>query len=103
MCLLGIKKTRTTSLHPQSDQVERQHRKILNYLSKYISENEKDWNEWIFMCLLACRTFKHEATGATPAKLYFARDLRLYHLIRYEVVFRMERKNLKGAVFKVKN
>jgi len=77
MCLLGIKKTRTTPLYPQFDgQVERQHRTI-NYLSKYISENQKDWDEWILMCLLACRTSKHESTGATPAELYFARDLRL--------------------------
>jgi len=29
------------------------------------------------MCLLACRTSKHESTGDTPAELYFARDLRL--------------------------
>jgi len=29
------------------------------------------------MCLLACRTSKHESTGVTPAELYFARDLRL--------------------------
>lgn len=43
MNLLGIKKTRTTALHPQSDgQVERQHQTIINYLAKYISENQKD-------------------------------------------------------------
>jgi len=29
------------------------------------------------MCLLTCRTSKHESTGATLAELYFARDLRL--------------------------
>ncbi|KMQ83432.1 integrase core domain protein, partial [Lasius niger] len=35
MRLLGIKKTRTTALHPQSDgQVERQHQTIINYLAK---------------------------------------------------------------------
>lgn len=48
MRLLGIKKTRTTALHPQSDgQVERQHQTITNYLAKYISENQKDWDRWI--------------------------------------------------------
>jgi len=76
MCLFGIKKTRTTSLHPQSE-VERHHRTILNYLSKYFLENQKDWDEWIPIYLLAYRTSKHEFTGATPAELYFARDLRL--------------------------
>lgn len=29
------------------------------------------------MYLLAYRSSKHEATGASPAELYFARDLRL--------------------------
>ncbi|XP_071580822.1 uncharacterized protein [Temnothorax nylanderi] len=57
MNLLGIRKTRTTALHPQSDgQVERQHQTIVNYLAK---------------------SSKHETTEVTPAELYFARDLRL--------------------------
>jgi len=77
-CALGIKKTRTSALHPQSDgQVERQHQTILNYLAKFISENQRDWDRWIPMCLLAYRSSKHETTGVTPAELYFARDLRL--------------------------
>lgn len=42
MRLLGIKKTRTTAFHPQSDEVKRQHQTIINYLAKYISENQKD-------------------------------------------------------------
>lgn len=76
--LLGIRKTRTTALHPQSDgQVERQHQTIINYLAKFISENQKDWERWIPMYLLAYRTSKHETTGVTPSELYFARDLRL--------------------------
>jgi len=77
-CALGIKKTRTSALHPQSDgQVERQHQTILNYLAKFISENQRDWDRWIPMYLLAYRSSKHETTGVTPAELYFARDLRL--------------------------
>ena len=76
--LLGIRKTRTTALHPQSDgQVERHHQTILNYLAKFVSEDQKDWDNWIPMFLLAYRSSKHEATGASPAELYFARDLRL--------------------------
>ena len=76
--LLGIRKTRTTALHPQSDgQVERHHQTILNYLAKFVSEDQKDWDNWIPMFLLAYCSSKHEATGASPAELYFARDLRL--------------------------
>lgn len=38
MSLLRIKKTRTTTLHPQSDgQVERQYQTIVNYLAKFVS------------------------------------------------------------------
>lgn len=77
MRLLGIKKTRTTPLHPQSDgQVERQHQTIMNYLAKYVSENQKD-SLGIPMFLLAYRSSKHETTGMIPAELYFARHLRL--------------------------
>jgi len=76
--LLGMKKTRTTALHPQSDgQVERQHQTIINYLAKFIAENQKDWDQWIPMFLLAYRSSKHETTGVTPAELYLGRDLQL--------------------------
>ncbi|XP_071576157.1 uncharacterized protein [Temnothorax nylanderi] len=38
------------SLHPQSDgQVERQHQTITNFLAKFVSENQKDWDRWIPM------------------------------------------------------
>jgi len=76
--LLGIRKTKTTALHPQSDgQVERQHQTIISYLAKFISENQKDWDRWIPMFLLAYRSSKHESTGIIPAELYLGRELRL--------------------------
>jgi len=78
MKLLGIKKTRTTPLHPQSDgQVERQHRTIVNYLAKFVSENQRDWDRWIPMYLLAYRSSKHEVTGLTPSELLLGRELKL--------------------------
>jgi len=36
--LLGIKKTKITPLHPQSNVVERRHQTVVNYLAKFISE-----------------------------------------------------------------
>lgn len=76
--LLGIKKTRTTPLHPQSDgQVERQHQTILDYLSKFVAENQKDWDEWIPMFLLAYRSSKHESTGISPSEVIFGKDIYL--------------------------
>ncbi|KAK2579103.1 hypothetical protein KPH14_008502 [Odynerus spinipes] len=75
--LLGIRKTRTTALHPQSDgQVERQHQTILDYLSKYIQENQKDWDRWITLFLLSYRASTDETTGMTPTEMYIRQDLR---------------------------
>jgi len=76
--ILGIKKTRTTPFHPQSNgQVERQHRTLLDYLAKFISENQKDWDRWVSLGLLAYRSFKHKATGFTPSELFLGRGIRL--------------------------
>ncbi|GBL74328.1 hypothetical protein AVEN_76115-1 [Araneus ventricosus] len=45
--LLGILKTRTTALHPESDgMVERFKRMILNHLSLFVSKNQTDWNNY---------------------------------------------------------
>lgn len=74
--LLGIRKTRTTPLHPQSDgQAERQHQTIINFLAKFVSENQKDWDRWVAMFLLAYRSSKHETTGVSPAELCYGRNL----------------------------
>jgi transposase InsO family protein len=76
--LLGIRKTRATPLHPQSNgQVERQNRTILEYLSKYITDNQKDWDRWVSLYLLAYRSSIHTTTGVTPAEMYTGTDLRL--------------------------
>lgn len=89
--LLGINKTRTTPLHPQSDsQVERQHRTILSYLTKFISENQKDWDRWISMFLLAYRSSKHETIGVSPSEVIFGRDILPLDLLRGSPLQEME-------------
>ena len=76
--LLGIRKIRATPLHPQSNgQVERQYRTILEYLSKYITDNQKDWDRWVSLYLLAYRSSVHVTTGVPPAEMYTGTDLRL--------------------------
>lgn len=79
MCdIMGMKKTQTTPLHPQSDgMVERFNRTILNHLSVFVSRNQRDWDQKLPLFLLAYRSAVHETTGYTPAQLLFGRDLRL--------------------------
>ena len=76
MQLVGIKKTRTTSLHPQSNRlVERLIRTLLQYLSLYIADNQKNLDQWIPLLLL--ETYKHEITQNTSPAVLMGHELRL--------------------------
>ena len=76
--LLGIKKTRTTPLHPESDgMVERFNRTLVQELAKRCRHGQTDWDLHIPTILMAYRSAEHEATGHTPAELMLGRDLRL--------------------------
>ena len=79
MCeLYGIKKTRTTPLHPQSDgMVERFNRTLEEYLRKVVSAHQKDWDQHIPKFLLAYRSTVHNTTSLSPAKVLFGTDLKL--------------------------
>ena len=87
MCrILNIDKTRTTGYHPQSDgQVERFNRTLLAMLSKYVQDNQKDWDVHLQKVMMGYRTSEHESTKYTPAFVLFRRELILpldvqYHL-----------------------
>ncbi|GFX23935.1 retrovirus-related Pol polyprotein from transposon 412 [Trichonephila clavipes] len=76
--LLGIDKTKTTPLHPQSDgMVERFNRTILNNLSLMVSKKQQDWDQKVPLFLLAYRSAVHETTGYSPSQMLFGRDLRI--------------------------
>ncbi|KAK4295125.1 hypothetical protein Pmani_032308 [Petrolisthes manimaculis] len=76
--LLGIHKTRTTPLRPQSDgMVERFNRTLADELAKYCDESQRDWDIKLPVLLMAYRSGVHEATGYTPACLMLGRELRL--------------------------
>ena len=76
--LLHIKKTRTTPLHPQSDgMVERLNRTIEAQLAIFVSENQRDWDIYVPLLLMAYRSAVHKTTKCTPAELMFGRNLRL--------------------------
>ncbi|GBM33260.1 Alpha-methylacyl-CoA racemase [Araneus ventricosus] len=76
--LLGILKTRMTSLHPESDGIiERFNRTILNHLALFVSRNQPDWDTHLPLFLLAYRSTELEVIGLTPAEMLFGRTLRL--------------------------
>lgn len=76
--LLGVRKTRTTPLHPQSDgMVERFNRTLAQQLAKYCAADQEDWDVRLPAMLMAYRSAVHEATDYTPARLMFGRELRL--------------------------
>lgn len=77
--LLGIHKTRTTPLHPESDgMVERFNRTLCNCLAKMVDEDHQgDWDQQINYVMMAYRSSVHETTGFSPSYLLFGRELRL--------------------------
>ena len=79
MCrLLGMTKTRTTPLHPQSDgMVEWMNRTIEAQLSMFVQDHHRDWDEFIPPLMMAHRSLIHDTTKCSPAKLMLGRELRL--------------------------
>jgi len=76
--LLGITKTRTTSLHPQSDgMVDRFIRTLTDGLAKMCSAGQDDWYEILPSFLMAYRSAVPEPTGYKPSRLMLGRELRL--------------------------
>ncbi|CAI5690254.1 unnamed protein product [Oreochromis niloticus] len=74
---LGIKKTRTTPLHPQSDGlVERFNRTLAQQLAILTSEHQQDWDYHLPLILMAYRSAVQDSTQCTPALLMLGRELR---------------------------
>ena len=62
--LLGVDKTRTTALHPQSDgMVERFNRTLENQLAVFVEKHQQDWDDHVPLILLAYRSAVHEVLG----------------------------------------
>jgi len=75
--LFGVHKTRTTSLYPQGNSlVERFNRTLVNALSLYVSENQRDWDKWLDFVCLSYRSAEHEATHEAPCQVMLGRSLR---------------------------
>ena len=73
--LLGIRKTRTTPMHPESDgMVERFNRTLVQEIAKRCRHGQSDWDQYIPTILMAYRSAVHESTGYTPAQLMLSHE-----------------------------
>jgi len=62
--LLDIEKTRTTPQHPQSDgMVERLNRMLQTMLSKFVEENQQNWDQLLPLLAMAYLSAIHASTG----------------------------------------
>lgn len=79
MCrLLEIKKTHTSPFRPQSDgMVERFNRTLLNMLSHWTGEHQRNWDAKLPQVMLAYRTSRHDSTRYTPFNMMFGHEVRL--------------------------
>ena len=75
---MGVNKTRTTPLYPQSDGlVKRFNRTLVAQLAIVTFQHQRDWDHHLPMVLWAYRSAVQESTGCTPAALMFGRELRM--------------------------
>ena len=64
MCrLLGIERTRTTPLHPQSDgMIEHFNHTLEALLAKFVSKNQRDWDHHLQLLMMAYCNSVHDTT-----------------------------------------
>lgn len=61
--LLKIKKTKKTTCRQFHCMIEKPHCSVTNYLPKFISKNQSDWNKFPHLFLPAYHISQQEATG----------------------------------------
>ena len=72
--ILGIHKVFTAEYHPQTNgQAERFNRTIVAAIRNYVSDSQRDWDEWLGPLTYAYNTQVHRSTGTTPFDLVLSR------------------------------
>ncbi|GFV05522.1 retrovirus-related Pol polyprotein from transposon 412 [Trichonephila clavipes] len=80
----GIKVTRSSVSHPQSNAVERVHRTIKRVIKALFVESGEDWEGVLPLALFSLRTVAHESTGFSPTELVMGKNLRTPQTLVYE-------------------
>ena len=76
--ILGIKKTRTTKARPQSDgMIERANRTIINMLSAFVSDHQKDWDQYVPLVMMAYRSSVHDSINTSASMMMLGREIQL--------------------------
>ncbi|GFX78803.1 retrovirus-related Pol polyprotein from transposon 412 [Trichonephila clavipes] len=80
----GIKVTRSSVSHPQSNAVERVHRTIKRVIKALCVDSGEDWEGVLPLALFSLRTVAHESTGLSPTELVMGKNLRTPQTLVYE-------------------
>lgn len=124
--LLEIKQTRTSGFRPMANgMIEKFNSSLLNMISAYVDQNQKNWDRYLPLLTMAYRATVHSSTGFTPNKLMFGRECILpvqlqigclppsstcetYNeyvhdlQLKQEQIFQLVRENLKKSVSRMK-
>lgn len=75
--LLKIKRTFTTPYRPNSNQIERYHKTLANYLKAFVQKEQERWCEYIDFALFSYNNSYNVSTGFSPFELVFGRISKL--------------------------
>lgn len=75
--LLKIKRIFTSPYHPQSNQVERFHKSLNNYLKAFVQSEPNRWCEYVDFAMFAYNNTHNTATGFSPFELVYGRVAKL--------------------------
>ncbi|GFS76326.1 retrovirus-related Pol polyprotein from transposon 297 [Trichonephila clavipes] len=80
----GIKVTRSSVSHPQTNAVERVHRTIKHVIKALCVESGEDWERVLPLALFSLRTVTHESTVFSSTELVMGKNLRTPQTLVYE-------------------
>jgi len=82
--LLGVDKLRTTAYKPSTNgALERMHRTLNTMLGKVVDDKQKDWEVHVAYVMTAYNATVHSATGFTPNRLVFGKEMRYPNELMY--------------------